>query len=181
MAGAAGATGNMAHQLAATGRVIMYDGVCNLCNAAVRFIIKRDPQKNLLFCSVQSPKAEPYLRGLGFSRGDALKRFIFIQEDRWSEGSTAALEIAGYMRPPWPLLKSLMAVPLPVREAVYDIVAANRYSWFGRSKVCQVPDTSVLERFLDAEDLVLGRCREQAMADDAWKEERERHWQRWGK
>jgi hypothetical protein len=151
-----------------------------------------------------------------------------------------------------PLLLLLLQMPLPVREAVYDIVAANRYSWFGRSKVCQVrrgccccccrqhatsntpkhlvgapaarasvtdrdtvmlagllwccsmyvlrssqccccccfcfcccccqvPDTSVLERFLDAEDLVLGRCRDQAMADDAWKEERERHWKRWGK
>ncbi|KAF6254106.1 hypothetical protein COO60DRAFT_1703502 [Scenedesmus sp. NREL 46B-D3] len=159
----------------------MYDGVCNLCNSTVRFIIKRDPQKHLLFCSVQSPKAEPYLRGLGLSRGDALKRFIFIQEDGWSQGSTAALEIAGCMRYPWPLLKTLLVVPLPVREAVYDFIAANRYSWFGRSQVCQVPATSVLERFLDAEDLVLGRCSEAAMAADAWKEERERHWKRWGK
>eukprot|EP00878_Enallax_costatus_P004976 GHUV01005232.1.p1 GENE.GHUV01005232.1~~GHUV01005232.1.p1 ORF type:complete len:179 (+),score=28.01 GHUV01005232.1:382-918(+) len=173
--------GEAAYQLAATSRIIMYDGVCNLCNSAVRFIIKRDPQKRLLFCSVQSPKAEPYLRGVGISRRDALKRFIFIDQDSWSEGSTAALQISGHLRYPWPLLKTLLVVPLPVREAVYDIVAANRYSWFGKTARCQVPDTSVLDRFLDAEDLAMGRCKDIYMGKDAFREERERHWKRWGR
>eukprot|EP00775_Hariotina_reticulata_P001354 gene1354-1695_t len=118
---------------------------------------------------------------LGLTRTDALKRFIFIQEDHWSQGSTAALEIAGYLRQPWPLLQGLLAVPLPVREAVFDVMAANRYTWFGKTAGCQVPDTSILERFLDAEDLVMGRCKDLAMQQDAWIEERERKWQRWGR
>jgi len=156
-------------ELAATGRVVMYDGICNFCNSAVRFIAKRDPAKRIMFCSVQSPKSEPYLRGIGFTRHEALKRFIFIQEDRWSEGSTAALEIAGYMRFPWPLLKTLIAVPLPVREAVYDIMAKNRYRWFGKTDCCQVPDTKWLDRFLDAEDLVMGRCKDIGMEPKDWE------------
>lgn len=151
----------------------MYDGICNLCNGAVRFIAKRDPHKQLTFCSVQSPKAEPYLKGIGLTRQDALKRFVFIQENRWSEGSTAALEIAGYLRYPWPLLKTLLVVPFPVREAVFDLVAKNRYRFFGRSDCCQVPDLKLLERFLDAEDLVMGRCKDISMHQTDWEAEQQ--------
>ncbi|KAG1672796.1 hypothetical protein FOA52_002784 [Chlamydomonas sp. UWO 241] len=155
---------------ARAGRVLLYDGVCNLCNGTLRFIAKRDPDKRVMFCSIQSDSAQPYLHGVGISRQQALKRMLFIEYRDWSEGSTAALRVAGYMQAPWPHLAgaAMQVVPLGARYAVYSAVAANRYRLFGRTSVCQVPPTDLLDRFVDRDELLAGTCRKEIMdeADD---------------
>ncbi|CAK0750546.1 hypothetical protein CVIRNUC_001999 [Coccomyxa viridis] len=134
-------------------RLVIYDGVCNLCNSGVAWVAKRDSSKSIAFCAVQSKSAEPYLRASATSRNAVLKRFIFLQEDRVSEASTAALEVAGYLNFPWPLAQAFLIVPLPLRDYIYDYVARNRYKWFGRTGSCQVPHSEVLERCIDAAEL----------------------------
>lgn len=152
---------------ARAGRVLLYDGVCNLCNSSLRFIAKRDPNKNVMFCSLQSRAALPYLQAIGLTRQDALQRLLFIEYKDWSEGSTAALRVAGYMRPPYPLLKGLLLVPEPIRDGLYNVVAQNRYRLFGRSTTCQVPPPNMLDRFVDRDELLAGTCVNEAMEDES--------------
>uniref|UniRef100_A0A7R9VI02 Thiol-disulfide oxidoreductase DCC n=1 Tax=Chlamydomonas euryale TaxID=1486919 RepID=A0A7R9VI02_9CHLO len=151
---------------ARAGRVLLYDGVCNLCNTSLAFIAKRDPNKNVMFCSIQSDAAQPYLHAVGLSRQEALKRMLFIEYRDWSEGSTAALRVARYMRHPWPLLHHLQAVPVPLRDSVYSLVAMNRYHLFGRSSRCQVPPPDLLDRFVDKDELLAGTTRAEVMEED---------------
>ncbi|CAL5227786.1 g10808 [Coccomyxa viridis] len=134
-------------------RLVLYDGVCNLCNAGIAWVAKRDTGKSIAFCAVQSRSAKPYLLASGTTREAVLKRFIFLQEDKISEASTAALEVAGYLNFPWPLAQAFLVVPRQIRDPVYDYVASNRYRWFGRTQKCQVPSAEVLERCIDAAEL----------------------------
>lgn len=152
--------------LALSVRVVLYDGVCNLCNKGIAFVAKRDPEKKIHFCSVQSKRSEPYLVACRLSRQDVLKRFVFIDQNKYSSGSTAALDIVQHLRYPWPALTVLKAVPTPWRDRVYDYVATNRYKWFGKTDECQVPDTSVLSRCIDAEELVMKKCYKMCMEED---------------
>ncbi|GAX81890.1 hypothetical protein CEUSTIGMA_g9318.t1 [Chlamydomonas eustigma] len=144
---------------ARAGRVLLYDGVCNLCNKGIMFIAKRDPNRNVMFCSLQSQAALPYLKAIGLSRQQALQGLVFIEYKDWSFGSTAALNVWKYLRSPWPLFSNLLwVVPEPVREAVYSKIAANRYAMFGRTTVCQIPPAHLLDRFVDRDELLSGRC-----------------------
>lgn len=149
--------------LALAGRVILYDGVCNLSNACVRFVAARDKNAKLKFCCVQSKAAENYLLGLAMSRQDVLHRFVFVEFDEYSIGSTAALQVTGHLRYPWPLFKVLLAVPVPVRDYLFDTVSAQRYAWFGKTSECQVPHSSILERFIDRNELAQGKCSNECM------------------
>lgn len=72
-------------------------------------------------------------------------------------------QVAGYMRWPWPLAKALLLVPPAVRDPAYDMLAARRYSWFGRSAHCQLPPAELLERFVDRDELLRGSCCDEAM------------------
>ncbi|KAF5829410.1 hypothetical protein DUNSADRAFT_16109 [Dunaliella salina] len=136
-------------------KLLLYDGVCNLCNAGIQFVGKRDGARRIMFCSVQSQAAQPYLQRIGLNKEDVLRRFVFIENSDWSAASTAAARVAKQMDPPWPLLGStVMAFPEPVRDAVYDFVAKHRYSLFGRTQKCQIPGLSLLERFVDRDELL---------------------------
>ncbi|CAL8462480.1 g2013 [Coccomyxa elongata] len=135
-------------------RVILYDGVCNLCNSGIRFVARRDISASINFCAVQSSQAQPYLDVCRLTREEVLQQFVFIQGDRFSRASTAALDVAGHLKFPWPLARIFLAVPLPARDAMYNFVAHNRYQLFGKTIKCQVPDRTLLERCLDANELV---------------------------
>mmetsp|Transcript_28588 Transcript_28588/g.77134 ORF Transcript_28588/g.77134 Transcript_28588/m.77134 type:complete len:153 (+) Transcript_28588:581-1039(+) len=136
-------------------KLVIYDGVCNLCNAGIQFVGRRDSARRIMFCSLQSLSAQPHMERIGVTQEDVLRRFVFIEGSHWSAASTAAARVAQQLDPPWPWLGSaVMAFPEPVRDAVYDFVAKHRYSLFGRTKKCQVPDLSLLERFVDKEELL---------------------------
>ncbi|KAG0586132.1 hypothetical protein KC19_2G066700 [Ceratodon purpureus] len=130
--------------------VVIYDGVCHLCNAGVNWIIKADKKKAISFCALQSRAAQPYLLLCGLTREDVWRRFVFIEgPDSCHQGSTAALKVASYLPLPYSALSIFTIIPAPIRDAVYDYVAKRRYQWFGQSTECITPSEDVLDRFVD--------------------------------
>jgi predicted DCC family thiol-disulfide oxidoreductase YuxK len=130
--------------------VVLFDGVCNLCNRSVSFAIDRDPRALLRFAALQSDAARKIFEGLGRTRpeGDP-ESVIFYDRGRLHEGSGAILRVARYLRGGWPLLSVLLLVPRPLRDAAYRWAAARRYRWFGKSDTCRVPTPQLRARFLE--------------------------------
>jgi predicted DCC family thiol-disulfide oxidoreductase YuxK len=129
---------------------VLFDGVCNLCNGAVNFIIDRDPSGYFRFAPLQSDVAERLLAET--DAADAtLDTIVLVEDGTAYVRSTAALRIARRLSGPWPLFYAFLAVPRPLRDAVYDWVAAHRYRWFGRREQCRVPTPDLKARFLDYE------------------------------
>lgn len=137
-------------------RVVVYDGVCHLCHRGVKWVIQADKDKKIKFCCVQSKAAEPYMRISGADREDVLRSFLFVEgPGLYHRGSTAALKVASYLPLPYSALRSLLIVPRPLREAVYDYVAKRRYHWFGKAADCLVlKEKELLERFIDWDELL---------------------------
>jgi len=132
--------------------VVLFDGVCNLCNGSVLFVIDRDPTGYFRFAPLQSDEARRLLAArAGAGEGVAgpdLSSVVLIEGGRVYTRSTAALRVARRLSGAWPLLYAFTAVPRVVRDAVYDWVARNRYRWFGREDACRVPTPDLRARFL---------------------------------
>ena len=126
---------------------MLFDGVCNLCNGAVNFLIDHDPNARLRFGALQSTAAAPLLERYGIAADD-LESFVFIDEGRVHRRSEAALRVAWTLGGAWRLLYPLLLLPRPIRDAVYDWIAANRYRWFGKRDTCRIPTPELKSRFL---------------------------------
>jgi predicted DCC family thiol-disulfide oxidoreductase YuxK len=127
--------------------IVLFDGVCNLCNGSVVFVIARDPERRFAFAALQTDAARALLRQA--SAPDPLPdTIVLIENGRVYTKSTAALRIARGLRFPWPMASAFLAVPRPVRDWIYDAVARSRYRWFGRRDVCMVPTADVQRRFI---------------------------------
>ena len=132
---------------AQTGRLVLFDGVCNLCNSSVQFIIARDPSARFRFAPLQSRSARTLIEQSGI-RAPLPDSLLLIERGHAYLRSTAALRIARRLRFPWPLLYVLIAVPRPLRDCIYDFIARRRYRWFGTRDSCMVPTPELRERFL---------------------------------
>ncbi len=130
------------------GPIILFDGVCNLCTASVRFVIAHDRRRRFRFASLQSPVAEQIL-GPDIDRGDRLGSVVLVLGDRTYRKSSAALKTLWRLDGLWPLLAVLLIVPRPIRDWVYDWIGSRRYRLFGRRDVCWVPQPDLMELFLD--------------------------------
>lgn len=126
---------------------MLFDGLCNLCSGAVDFIIDRDPRAELRFAALQSDAARPLLARCGLP-AEHPGSIVLVEDGRCYRRSTAALRIARRLTFPWPLLYALLLVPRPLRDAVYDWVARNRYGWFGKRDRCRTPTPDLRSRFL---------------------------------
>jgi predicted DCC family thiol-disulfide oxidoreductase YuxK len=128
--------------------VILFDGVCNLCNGFVTFVIARDPRGRFQFGSLQSPAAARLIEKTAPDRPvpDSL---LLIEDGRVWTRSAAALRILRRLTFPWPLAYLFVVVPRPVRDWIYDRVASHRYRWFGKREVCMVPTPELRSRFVD--------------------------------
>ena len=125
---------------------ILFDGVCNLCNGFVRFVIARDRSAHFRFGALSSPAAQELLRAAGVhTPPDSI---VLLEDGRVHFRSDAALRVARRLPFPWPLAFALTIVPRVVRDGVYDFIAARRYRWFGRREVCMVPTPELRRRFL---------------------------------
>lgn len=133
-------------ETARTADIVLFDGVCNLCNGAVRFIIDRDPAGRFRFASLQSSAARAVL-GASAVEDPLPDSIVLVASGRVTTRSTAILRIARGLKFPWPLLYAFIVIPRRLRDAVYDVVARNRYRWFGRREVCMVPTPELRERF----------------------------------
>ena len=128
--------------------LLLFDGVCNLCNGFVNFLIDHDPHGQIRVGALQSEAARPYLEAFGLDP-EALDSVVLIERGQVYRKSTAALRVARRLEAPWPLAYyAFIAVPRPLRDAVYDVVANNRYDWFGKRDSCRMPTPELQERFL---------------------------------
>lgn len=128
--------------------VIVFDGVCNLCNAAVQFVIRHDKKKQFHFASLQGEYGQKVLAGLPKSYS-SLKTFILLEDGKVFTRSTAALKVAKKLAAPVNWLYGLIIVPIFIRDAVYNFISKNRYKWFGKKDACMIPTTALKERFLN--------------------------------
>ena len=127
--------------------VVLFDGVCNLCNGLVNFLVDHDQEAYFKLAALQSDEGKALLEKYGLS-SEALDSLILIEEGQVYQRSSAALRIARRFGRAWTLLYALILVPPPVRDRIYDWVAENRYSWFGRRDQCRRPTPELEERFL---------------------------------
>ena len=128
--------------------IILFDGVCNFCNGAVQAILKIDKDKKFLFAALQSAAGQRLLAEYHLSKTD-LNTFIFIDKGNAFQKSAAALKVINYLPGGWRLLKIFGIIPPFIRDAVYDLIARNRYKWFGKKEACMIPSKELMSRFLD--------------------------------
>jgi predicted DCC family thiol-disulfide oxidoreductase YuxK len=124
-------------------RVVFFDGVCNLCNAAVRFIIRFDKDQSLRFSSLQSPLAKECLK-----EKHTLDTLVFFEKGSIYTRSTGALKIARYLHL-FKYLYFLIYVPKGLRDFVYDLIAKYRYRIFGKKENCPIPNEKIKHLFID--------------------------------
>jgi len=128
--------------------IILFDGVCNLCNASVNFIIKHDKKEYFKFASLQSDVAKDLL--LHFNSKKIKKESIILIEDKkFYQKSTAALRISKKLNGGYKLLYLFIIIPTFIRDLVYSYIAKNRYKWFGKKNNCIIPNQKIKKRFLD--------------------------------
>ena len=130
--------------------IVLFDGHCNLCSGAVNFLLARDPRGVLRFAALQSPAGRRLLAEHGLPIPDEPDTMVLIEGDRVLVRSSAALAATKYLRFPWPLARVGFVVPRLLRDAIYRLVARNRYRWFGKTEQCRIPTPDLRARFLEA-------------------------------
>lgn len=127
--------------------VVLFDGLCHLCDGAVRFILRWENSTLLRFAPLQSEAGKALLMKYGYSE-NYLDGLIFIENKRAHDRSSDCLLIAGKLKLPWKLFVIFLLVPKPLRDLVYRMVAVVRYRWFGKKEVCSLPQGEDQARFL---------------------------------
>jgi predicted DCC family thiol-disulfide oxidoreductase YuxK len=127
--------------------IIFFDGVCNLCNSSVRFVIRHDPQKKFRFISLQDPRSSGLLSGFNIPAIPS-GTFILLINNKIYQRSSAALRVARELKIPVNFLYAFIIIPAFIRDAVYNFVAGNRYRWFGKKETCLLPAPEVKDRFI---------------------------------
>ncbi|MDO9037675.1 MAG: DCC1-like thiol-disulfide oxidoreductase family protein [Lutibacter sp.] len=128
--------------------IILFDGVCNLCNASVNFVIKHDKKAQFLFASFQSDAAKEILLHFNLKNLNG-GTVILVEGQKVYDKSTAALKIAKRLDDGFKAFYAFIIVPKFFRDWIYDIIAKNRYHWFGKKESCLIPSAKLRNRFLD--------------------------------
>lgn len=128
--------------------IILFDGVCNLCNNSVQFIIKNDKRNKFKFSSLQSPFGQNLLGKYNIDTNNT-DSFVFIRKNKAYIKSSAALWVAKELGSFWQLLCFFFIIPASLRNLIYDWVARNRYKWFGKKESCMIPTPNIKNKFLD--------------------------------
>ena len=126
-------------------RIILFDGECHVCDVSVQFIMKRDGGM-FHFASLQSAVGQQLIERFQLHGIDSV---VLIENDQAYTKSTAALRIAKRLYRLWPLCYLLIVVPKPFRDSVYELIARNRYKWFGKKDICKLPSEKDRARFLN--------------------------------
>jgi predicted DCC family thiol-disulfide oxidoreductase YuxK len=129
------------------GPIILFDGVCKFCNGSINFIIDHDRHKRFHFAPLQSEFAQRLLERFRLPADD-FDTMILVEHDRAYARSSAALRIAWQLGGGWALLAILFAIPPFLRDGAYNVLAGNRYRWFGRTDSCRVPTPELRDRFV---------------------------------
>jgi len=130
--------------------IVYFDGVCGLCNRLVDFILPRDRRKRILFSPLQSERGEAIRRRAGLSPAADLDTVVVEEGERIYVRSAGVLRVLRRLGPPWSLLYYAgIALPRPVRDALYRFVARRRYRWFGKRSECRAPTPAERARFVE--------------------------------
>ena len=129
-------------------KIVFFDGVCNLCSGVVQFLIEKNAKENLLFASLQSKTGQEMLAHFQLSATE-FNSFVYLKEGKLLQKSEAALELSKELKHLWPMFYVFMIVPKFIRNTVYDLIAKNRYNWFGKKNECWLPSIHLKKRFLD--------------------------------
>lgn len=130
--------------------VLFFDGVCNLCNGAVQFIIRHDREAKIHFASLQSTLGKEACNAVLAAKGKVPDSLIFLDEGTYYTESEAALRVAAYLDGGWKTLRHLRVFPKILRDAVYALMAKSRYRLFGKRRACMLPTPELKSRFLES-------------------------------
>ena len=126
--------------------VVLFDGMCKLCNGSVNFILRRDRKGRLKLAPLQSDYGRQVLASHAI-KSDPLDSMMLLEGERLTVKSTAVIRISKYLGGAWPLCMIALVVPRLIRDFHYDIIAKNRYRWFGKYYTCRLPDPEFEDRF----------------------------------
>jgi predicted DCC family thiol-disulfide oxidoreductase YuxK len=129
--------------------LILFDGVCNLCNGTVNWLIRKDSQDQFRFVALQSDLGRKIIHYIGVDTSKTDSIIWYKPGEAYFYKSSAALKIAGQIGFPWQLLQIFSILPASLRDAVYDLVARNRYRWFGKKASCMMPSPELKSKFLE--------------------------------
>ncbi len=127
--------------------LILFDGVCNLCDSSVQFILLRDKKDRFRFASLQSDYGQNILKQHHLPT-EKFNSLALIENGKLYQRSTGALRIARRLKGAWPMLYAFIIVPPFIRNFVYDLIARNRYRWFGKKETCMMPRPEWKQKFL---------------------------------
>ncbi len=128
--------------------IILFDGVCNLCNGGVQFVIKRDNKNQFLFASLQSPEGIEILKEYNLP-SNKMNSFFLAENGKVYDKSTAALRVLKKLKGLWRLSYIFIIVPKFIRDSIYNWIAKHRYQWFGRKDECMIPTPELKAKFLN--------------------------------
>lgn len=131
--------------------IILFDGVCNLCNSSIDFIIQRDSTDRFLVGALQDDESKKLMQRFEVDP-EYLDSLVLLEENEVYFKSTAALRIAKQLSGLWFLLYPLIYLPEALRNPIYDWIARNRYAWFGKKETCRLPTPEENAKFLSAEN-----------------------------
>jgi predicted DCC family thiol-disulfide oxidoreductase YuxK len=139
---------NLPPKVNSNDRVVLYDGVCKLCNGWSKFLLKHDKDEAFKLCSVQSPEGQDILKWFGMPTSE-FETMLLVEGNTAYYNSDAFLNIVKDLPKPWRFLRALRILPKNFRNWFYDRIALNRYLLFGKYDQCVVPSKSDFHRFLD--------------------------------
>ncbi len=129
--------------------LVLFDGVCNLCNSSVQFIIRNDKKDIFLFAPLQGNTGREVIANFNVDTSKIDSILLYSKKNGISTRSTAALKIARRLRFPINFLTIFLVIPNFIRNWVYDLIARNRYKWFGKQDACMIPTPELKSRFLE--------------------------------
>ena len=130
-------------------KLILFDGVCNLCNSSVQYVIKHDKKNKFMFAALQSDTGLEIIKKHNIDTAKTDSILLYTPEKGVTSKSTAALQIAYHLGFPQHLLSLFLIIPTVIRNWVYDYIAKNRYKWFGKKESCWIPTPELKSKFLD--------------------------------
>ena len=127
--------------------LILFDGVCNYCNSVVNFIIRHDKSQHFIFSPLQSERGQQILESFDLPKKE-FNSFILVDNHKICSRSTAALHVLNKLPWYWKWTQIFWIIPVVVRDALYNLIARNRYKWFGKKDSCMIPSPEIKARFL---------------------------------
>ncbi|WP_066218075.1 thiol-disulfide oxidoreductase DCC family protein [Formosa haliotis] len=129
--------------------LVLFDGICNLCDSSVQFVIKHDKNNHFSFTTLQGETGKSIIEKFKINPSDTDSILLLTPNNKLYTKSSAALRIASKLNFPINLMAVFLIVPKPLRDVVYDYIAKNRYKWYGKKTACMIPTKALKSRFIE--------------------------------